>query len=82
MSEIISSDVEESQKSIFWCKKTWISVVPRRIDIPASNTDMGLDNDEKKGKNKRKNKTVHHVCCRGSGGHARLPVKPFPNVPC
>ena len=35
MSEIIFSDLDESNKSIFWCKKTWLSMVPHKTGIPA-----------------------------------------------
>ena len=34
LSEIISSDLDESQESIPWCKKTWISAVWQKIGIP------------------------------------------------
>ena len=34
MSEIISSDLDESQESIFWCKKKRISAVWQKIGIP------------------------------------------------
>ena len=34
VSEIISSDLDRSQKSIFWSKKRWISTVPWKIGNP------------------------------------------------
>ena len=38
VSDIISSDSDDSQKSIFWCKQTRISAVPWRIGIPGEHT--------------------------------------------
>ena len=37
MSEIISSDLDESEKSIFWCKKSRNSAVSWKIGIVALN---------------------------------------------
>ena len=43
LSEIISSDLDESQESIFWCKKNRISAVQRKIGIPARSGSQFLE---------------------------------------